>query len=363
MPRKLAFTGGHRVEVVEYEERPLAPNEVRIQTEYASGKHGTPLAIMDGRSAQGQRWDADLRLYIPTPTGEPAEEHLALAGAPTGTSGVGTIIEVGTDVSDWNAGDRVFGFLDVSETNIIIAHRQDYWAGPPLWLDGCLWELGDIDPLLALCFEPAFVSFHCIRESKVRFADTVAVIGLGAIGLLAVRMAALGGAEQIFAVDPLPNRRRLASEFGAHHVLDPFAGDAALEIHKLTGGAGVDVAIELSAQYAGLHTAIRAARMEGTVCAAGFYQGEARGLWLGRELHSNRLTMIVPHGCYMGHKPRDFSRWDEYRAYDSIVSMMRQGRLTAPGLIQPLVSLDEGPAVWDLIMNKPAEVVKFGIRF
>ncbi len=55
--------------------------------------------------------------------------------------------------------------------------------------------------------------------------------------------------------------------------------------------------------------------------------------------------------------------WDEYRAYDSIVSMMRQGRLTAPGFIQPLVSLDEGPAVWDLIVNKPEEVVKFGIRF
>ena len=50
MPRKLAFTGGHQVEVVEYEDRPLAPNELRIQTEYASGKHGTPLAIMDGRN-------------------------------------------------------------------------------------------------------------------------------------------------------------------------------------------------------------------------------------------------------------------------------------------------------------------------
>jgi hypothetical protein len=39
------------------------------------------------------------------------------------------------------------------------------------------------------------------------------------------------------------------------------------------------------------------------------------------------------------------------------------GALTAPGLIQPLVSLDEGPAVWDLVVNEPAEVLKFGIRF
>ena len=68
--------------------------------------------------------------------------------------------------------------------------------------------------------------------------------------------------------------------------------------------------------------------------------------------------MIVPHGCYLGHKPRDYSR-----AYDAIISMMRQGALTAPGLIQPLVSLDEAPAVWDLVVNEPAKVVKFGIRF
>ncbi len=187
MPRKLAFTGGHQVEVVEYEDRPLAPNEVRIQTEYASGKHGMPLAMMDGRNDRGQRWDDEMRLFIPT---DETEEPLRFGDFPIGTSGVGTIIEVSSDVSDWKVGDRVISFLDVSETNIVSTERQLPWQGPPLWLDGCIWPLGDIDPLTALCFEPAFVAFHCIRESQVRFADTVAVIGLGAIGLLAVRMAA-----------------------------------------------------------------------------------------------------------------------------------------------------------------------------
>jgi hypothetical protein len=43
--------------------------------------------------------------------------------------------------------------------------------------------------------------------------------------------------------------------------------------------------------------------------------------------------------------------------------MMHQGRLTAPGLIQPLVTLDEGPEVWRLIEHHPEEVVKFGVRF
>ena len=360
MPRKLAFTGADKIEIVEYDERPLAPHELRIQTEYASGKHGTPLAFMRGRAEQGLGWDDDMRLFVET--GESGAESM-LAGSIVGTSGVGTIIETGVDVSGWKVGDRVISFMDVSETNTITTRRKLPWDGPPLWLDGCVWRLGDIDPLDALCFEPAFVSFHCIRESNLRFADTVAVIGLGAIGLLTVRMAALSGAEQIFAVDPLPKRRELALEYGAHYALDPFEVDAALEIHKLSGGPGVDVAVELSATYAGLQSAIRATRMEGTICAAGVYLGEGRGLWLGREFHRNRQTVIVPHGCYVGHKPRDYSRWDDYRAYDAIISMMRQGALTGSGLIQPLVSLDEAPAVWDLVVNNPAEVVKFGVRF
>jgi hypothetical protein len=41
---------------------------------------------------------------------------------------------------------------------------------------------------------------------------------------------------------------------------------------------------------------------------------------------------------------------------------MRKGRLTAPGLIDPVVPLDEGPAVWELIKSEPDKVEKHGIK-
>ena len=362
MPRKAVFTKEHEVALLEYDERPLAPNEVRIQTEYASGKHGTNIGAMDGRNRQGQHWDTDYRLFLPSDEPEPDLVPTFLVG----TSGVGTIIEVGTDVSDWDAGDRVFGFMDVSETNIITVDRPaDFiWPGfasPSPWL---IWELGDLDPLLALCFEPAYVALNSIRESKIRFGDTVAIVGLGAIGLLTVRVAALSGAEQIFAVDPLPKRRQLASDFGAHHVLDPYAGDAALAIHKMTGGVGVDVGIEISGAYPALHTAIRATRYGGTVCQAGAMRGNAADLWLGREFILNSLTMFVPKGNgAMEYKPADFPLWDQFRIYDTIVSKMKQGQLTAPGLIDPIVSLEDVPRVFRLIKHHPEEVIKYGVHF
>ncbi len=361
MPRKVVFTKEHDVAVVEYEERPLAPNELRVQTEYASGKHGTTLSIMDGRNRQGQRFETDLRLFLPSDEAEP--DPVPTLGV--GTSGVGTIIEVGTAVLDWKVGDRVFGFMDVSETNIICVDRpQDFiWPqfAPAPWL---IWELGELDPLLALCFEPAYVALNSIRESNIRFGDTVAIIGLGAIGLLTVRVAALSGAEQIFAVDPLPKRRQLASNFGAHYVLDPYAGDTALAIKELTGGTGVDVSIEISGQYAALHTAIRATRYGGKVCQAGVMLGNAADLWLGREFLLNSLTMLVPRGNgAMEYKPADYPLWDQFRIFDTIVSKMKQGQLTAPGLIDPLVSLEEVPAIFQLIKHRPEEVVKYGVRF
>jgi threonine dehydrogenase-like Zn-dependent dehydrogenase len=176
-------------------------------------------------------------------------------------------------------------------------------------------------------------------------------------------MALLGGAETVIAIDPLPNRREWAANNGADHALDPAEGDAAVEIHRLTGDAGVDVAIELAGAYPALSTAIRSVRVGGTVCSAGFYQGEAHGIWLGREWHHNRLTVVVPHGCGWGHPPRDYPRWDSERANDCIVSMMRKGRLTAPGLIDPVVSLDEGPAVFELIRNEPDKVIKYAVTF
>lgn len=345
MPRRLAITGPHRVEVIEYEEAPLLPGQVRVRTELASGKHGTTTAMFDNVNFRGRRFDQRTRLFLP----DEGDAEAAPGPRNTGTTGVGTVIEVGPDVSHPRSGDRVFGLMDVRETN---ACPQDR-----------LWPLDGLDPLLALCLEPAYVAFHCLRESGVRYGDRVAIVGLGAIGLLALRLAEAAGVERLLAIDPLPSRRHWAAEHGADAVLDPAAGDAALEVHRLTGDVGVDVAIETSGAYAGLQTAVRCARVGGTICSAGFYQGECRGLWLGREWHHNRLTMVVPHGCGWGHTPRDYPAWDEGRAYDCLVSQMRRGKLTAPGLIRPVVDLDEGPEVFRLVEEAPDEVLKFAVRF
>jgi len=73
--------------------------------------------------------------------------------------------------------------------------------------------------------------------------------------------------------------------------------------------------------------------------------------------------MVVPHGCGWGHPPRDFPRWDARRAHEAIVSLMRQGKLQAPGLIDPVVGFDEVSEVYRLIRDEPDRVVKYAVRF
>ena len=267
MPRRLAFTGPFDVVVMDYEDRALNSDEVKIQTEWASGKHGTTTAMFDGGAFLGQEFDIEKRIFVESdkPPRLPSKESPWHAG----TTGVGVITAVGDQVSKFKVGGSCF-WSDGYPRYQYRAREQGLHAG-------------DVDPKLALCLEPAYVSFHCIRESNVRYGDAVVIIGLGALGLLAVRMAELAGASKIFAVDMLPKRRAWAAANGADAVFDPRDGDVPYILRDLTGGKGVDVSIELSGSYPGLATAIRSVMVGGTVCSAGFYQKEAYGLWMGES--------------------------------------------------------------------------------
>ena len=89
-----------------------------------------------------------------------------------GTSGVGVIIEVGTDVPTGRSAIASSASWTSASHIITVDRPADFiWPGfaePSPWV---IWELGDLDPLTALCFEPAYVAVNTVRESQVRFGD------------------------------------------------------------------------------------------------------------------------------------------------------------------------------------------------
>jgi hypothetical protein len=64
MPKRLAITGEYQVDVLDYTDPPLEENQVLVETELASGKHGTTMGMMDNRTFAGQYFDPKLRLFV-----------------------------------------------------------------------------------------------------------------------------------------------------------------------------------------------------------------------------------------------------------------------------------------------------------
>ena len=82
------------------------------------------------------------------------------------------------------------------------------------------------------------------RTANVRAGESVVVIGCGGVGLAAINGAYVAGAARIIAVDRVPGKLDMAKTFGATDGIDPADGDVVEQIMALTGGRGVDHAIE-----------------------------------------------------------------------------------------------------------------------
>lgn len=163
-------------------------------------------------------------------------------------------------------------------------------------LDGCfaeqiklpaktLWrtDLDRIRPEVAVLQEPFGNAVHACTKVNLR-GQSVAIIGLGTIGLFAVAVARALGARQVIGVEPVEANRAMGMALGADAVIRPsqptpqsYIHDAAIteEVRHLTGGVGVDVTIEMSGATAALNTAIAAARRGGNVILFGIRSGDA----------------------------------------------------------------------------------------
>ena len=87
-------------------------------------------------------------------------------------------------------------------------------------------------------------SFHALRKGRLTPGETVAIFGAGGLGMSAIQLAQAFGAMQVLAVDINNSKLALAERYGAVPV-DASAGDPVAEIRRLTGGRGVDVAVEV----------------------------------------------------------------------------------------------------------------------
>jgi 2-desacetyl-2-hydroxyethyl bacteriochlorophyllide A dehydrogenase len=245
---------------------------------------------------------------------------------------VGTVLAVGEGVSEVERGDRVLGCYCSACGNCFFCRRGDFHQCDHGRVFGHGKALGSLQGAqaeqvlvphanLTLRRVPAGMSddvalfagdvmgtgWHAVDQTGIRPGDSVAVLGLGPVGLCAVQAARAAGAARVLAIDSVADRLELARSFGAQpvHLTDE---DPRSAVREATGGRGVDAAIDAVGHPDALELACRVTRKAGTVSATGVYAERV-------ELHMGivwikGLTLRTGQANVIGHVDRVLAMLD-----------------------------------------------------
>lgn len=145
--------------------------------------------------------------------------------------------------------------------------------------------------------QPMAVALHAARRAGITAGQSVAILGVGGIGLFVLAATLLRGADRVVAVDVDDRRLARAQRIGATHVIDARSDEADHEMLELTAGAGFDVVVEASGAEPAPQLAQRTVRRGGTILLLGL-QAAPRPLDLSDlTLREVDLITSVAHVC------------------------------------------------------------------
>ncbi|MGI8506677.1 MAG: zinc-binding dehydrogenase [Solirubrobacteraceae bacterium] len=298
---------------------------------------------------------SDLHIYHGRVTIEP--------GFTIGHEFVGTVKEVGDDVTRVGVGDRVLGCFHSAcgtcffclrgvyqkcDSARVFGHGARLGSLPGTQADQALVPMADLtlrrvpdsvsNDVALFAGDVMGTGYHAVFESGTQPGDSIAVLGLGPVGLCAVQVALAAGAGPVFAIDTVAQRLEVARSFGAMpvHLTDESPRDV---IRSHTAGRGVDAAIDAVGHPDALELAIRLARKAGTVVAIGVYAEPCQvhmGLvWI------KSLTLRSGQANVIGH-------------VDRVLGMLASGTLDPSPLVTHHLTLEDAPEAYEIYDRREA---------
>ena len=182
-----------------------------------------------------------------------------------------------------------------------------------------------------------------INEVRPEPGGTIALFGLGGIGMSALMATMLYQCRTVIAVDISPRKLALAREFGADVTINSAECDPVAEIKRLTEGRGVDYAVEASGHCAVIEAAFEATRSGGGLC-----------VFASHPAHGEKIR-LDPHALISGKQIR--GSWGGASRPDSdipkLAALYREGRLPLEKLITRRYGLDQvNQAIDDLALGE-----------
>ncbi|MEU9436908.1 Zn-dependent alcohol dehydrogenase [Streptomyces sp. NPDC048252] len=203
----------------------------------------------------------------------------------------------------------------------------------------CVLPLPDGIPLTdaALLGCAVLTGYGAIHHSaRVRPGETVAVFGVGGVGLAALQAARIAGASTIVAVDVSPEKEELARAAGATEYVVA-SERTAREIRALTGKQGVDVAVECVGRAVTIRTAWESTRRGGRTTVVGIGGKDQQVTFNALEIFHWGRTLA---GCVYGN-------CDPAKDLPVLADHVRAGRLDLSALVTERIALEDIPGAFD----------------
>jgi S-(hydroxymethyl)glutathione dehydrogenase/alcohol dehydrogenase len=170
-----------------------------------------------------------------------------------------------------------------------------------------------------------------LRSARVTPGETVAIIGCGGVGLSAIQGARVAGAARIIAVDTVPSKLDRAIKAGATDAVDASAVEPIDAVREVTGGAGVDHAVEVVGLSATILQAYGMARRGGTVTIVGAGSFDDMVSISAMQLMADAKTI---RGCVYG-------ATDPARDFPVLLDLARRGAIDLEQLVTQRIDLDD----------------------
>jgi len=194
----------------------------------------------------------------------------------------------------------------------------------------------------AACTEPVAVAAHGIRLTPIALNDSVAVVGAGLIGNLAIQILRNSACSKIIALDTDAARRKTAMSFGADVAFDPAAVDTVGKIQELTKGRGVDCVIEAVGISESIKTAVSIVRKGGAVTLVG----------------NSSPAAEIPLQAMVSRQIRLQGSCAICGEYEMALDMMVRKKVDANGIISATAPLREGEAWMNKLYNREGNLLK-----
>jgi 2-desacetyl-2-hydroxyethyl bacteriochlorophyllide A dehydrogenase len=346
----IVIRGPFEVEIIDEDPPKAGPGDIVVEAELSGISSGTEMFLYRGTypNFKLKKWPQwkDYPVY-------------------PGYELVGRVVEVGPRATDVHS-SQALGSLQPS-AGTIVADTDEFEVGDRVVCLGTHQQFARVPATLAAKIPDSITNeqatlavlgtttMHSTRRLQLEYGATVAVIGLGVVGNLALQHAKLAGAGQTIALDLDESRLELARRVGADHTIQVGTEDAVELVYQATNGVGADAVVEASGAEDTLQLALEIMRDRGSVELLGWRTGESHFLFGDFYFKEGTIIATRAIGPDPG-VPYSYVRWAYDQSLRLAVEMISDGRLQTDFFEPARYSYRDIREVYDRIDKDPTSI-------